>query len=98
MTTTHPFVAIIQHSLSLLMIQTSTQNGINPVVIQSVLSTQMALLRPSADILYVGTQKNKLGLKFSKALSMGMTWDAFCNVPNPLTGKEDATITKHTGK
>ena len=33
-----------------------------------LLSTQMALLRPSADILYVGTQKDILGLKFAKAL------------------------------
>ena len=35
----------------------------------------MALLRLSADILYVGTQKDILGLKFSKKLYMGMTWD-----------------------
>ena len=33
-----------------------------------MLSTQMALLRLSADILYVGTQKDILGLKFSKTL------------------------------
>ena len=33
-----------------------------------LLSTQMALLRPSADILYVGTQKDILGLKFAKTL------------------------------
>ena len=33
-----------------------------------VLSTQMALLRLSADILYVGTQKDILGLKFAKTL------------------------------
>ena len=31
-----------------------------------LLSTQMALLHPSADILYVGTQKDILGLKFAK--------------------------------
>ena len=31
-----------------------------------LLSSQMALLRPSADILHVGTQKDKLGLKWSK--------------------------------
>ena len=24
--------------------------------------------------------------------------DYFCNVPDPLTGEEDATNTKHTGK
>ena len=33
-----------------------------------VLSTLMTLLGPSADILYVGTQNDKLGLKFAKAL------------------------------
>ena len=33
-----------------------------------VLSTLMTLLGPSADILYVGTQKDKLGMKFSKAI------------------------------
>ena len=42
-----------------------------------LLSTQMALLHPSANIPYVGTQKDILGLKFSKTLYMGMTWDAF---------------------
>ena len=41
----------------------------------------MALLRPSADIPYVGTQKDILGLKFSKTLYMGMTWDAFTLEP-----------------
>ena len=33
-----------------------------------LLSTKMALLRPSVDIPYVGTQKDKLGLKFAKIL------------------------------
>ena len=33
-----------------------------------MLSTQMELLHPSADIPYVGTQKDILGLKFSKTL------------------------------
>ena len=33
-----------------------------------LLSTQMALLHPSADIPYVGTQKDILGLKLSKTL------------------------------
>ena len=33
-----------------------------------LLSTQMALLRLSADIIYVGTQREKLGLKFAKTL------------------------------
>ena len=33
-----------------------------------VLSTQMALLRLSADIPYVGTQKDILGLKLAKTL------------------------------
>ena len=33
-----------------------------------LLSTQMALLCPNADIAYVGTQKDILGLKFSKTL------------------------------
>ena len=33
-----------------------------------LLSTQMALLRSGADIPYVGTQKDILGLKFSKTL------------------------------
>ena len=33
-----------------------------------LLSTQMALLRLSAKIIYVGTQKDILGLKFSKTL------------------------------
>ena len=33
-----------------------------------LLSTQMALLHPSVDIPYVGTQKDILGLKFSKTL------------------------------
>ena len=33
-----------------------------------LLSTQMALLRPSVDIPYVGTQKDTLGLNFSKTL------------------------------
>ena len=42
-----------------------------------LLSTQMALLCPSADIPYIGAQKDILGLKFSKTLYMGMTWDAF---------------------
>ena len=42
-----------------------------------LLSTQMALLRLSADIPYVGTQKDILGLKFAKTLYMGMNWDAF---------------------
>ena len=37
----------------------------------------MELLHPSADIPYVGTQKDILGLNFSKTLQMGMTWDAF---------------------
>ena len=46
-----------------------------------LLSTQMALLRLSADIPYVGTQKNILGLKFSKSLWMGTTWDAFTLEP-----------------
>ena len=46
-------------------------------MIARVLSTQMALLRLSADIPYVGTQKDILGLKFAKKLYMGMTWDEF---------------------
>ena len=33
-----------------------------------LLSTQMALLRSSADILYVGMEKDILGLKFTKTL------------------------------
>ena len=33
-----------------------------------LLSTQMALLHPSANIPYVGTQKDILGLKFAKTL------------------------------
>ena len=33
-----------------------------------LLSIQMPLLHPSADIIYVGTQKEKLGLKFAKTL------------------------------
>ena len=33
-----------------------------------LLSTQMTLLHPSADIPYVGTQKDILGLNFSKTL------------------------------
>ena len=41
----------------------------------------MALLRPSADIPYVGTQKDILGLEFSKTLQMGMNWDAFTLEP-----------------
>ena len=35
---------------------------------EHLLSTQMALLCPSADILYVGKQKDILGLNFSKTL------------------------------
>ena len=41
----------------------------------------MALLHLSADIPYVGTQKDILGLKFSKTLYMGMNWDAFILKP-----------------
>ena len=37
-------------------------------IVEYLLSTQMSLLRLSADILYVGTQKDILGLKFSKTL------------------------------
>ena len=47
-----------------------------------LLSTQMALLRLSADIPYVGTQKDILGLKLAKTLWMAMTWDAFTLEPS----------------
>ena len=46
-----------------------------------MLSTQMALLHLSADIPYVGTQKDILVFKFAKTLYMGMTWDAFTLEP-----------------
>ena len=57
------------------------KNGISDYSYPLVLSTQMTLLRSSTDILYVGTQKDMLGLKFSKTLQMGMTWDAFTLEP-----------------
>ena len=37
-------------------------------IFTQVFSTQMALLRLSANIPYVGTQKDILGLKFAKTL------------------------------
>ena len=46
-----------------------------------LLSAKMALLHLSADIPYVGTEKDTLGLKFAKSLYMGMTWDAFTLKP-----------------
>ena len=42
-----------------------------------LLSTQMALLRLSADTSYVGTQKDTYGLKVAQTLQTSMTGDAF---------------------